>query len=144
MKLLFIFIHCMHSGTFICTLMHTHTHTHAAIWWGARDSRGRYCHGPSRRLPWQHLRHHVSLLGDGASWETELHQTERTPCQDLWYDGKTSVLTAIFYCKLILSLVPRPHPLWGKGSGDIGALFWLCAPTLHHPITRDHHCYFQR
>ena len=35
---------------------------------------------------------------------------------------------------LLYSLVPRPHPLRGKGSGDIRALSWSCAPALHHPI----------
>ena len=27
------------------------------------------------------------------------------------------------------SLIPRPHPQGGKGSGDIGAFSWSCAPS---------------
>lgn len=29
-------------------------------------------------------------------------------------------------------LVPRSHPLQGKGSGSIGAISWSCTPTLYH------------
>ena len=27
------------------------------------------------------------------------------------------------------SLVPRPHPLRGEGSGDIGTISWSCTPS---------------
>ena len=42
-----------------------------------------------------------------------------------------------------ISLVPRPHPPQGKGSGDIGAISWLCWLSSHvtwrlqHPIVES-------
>ena len=39
----------------------------------------------------------------------------------------------------VLSLVPRPHPQNGKGSGDIRALSWLCCVSSH--VTTTRHAY---
>ena len=33
------------------------------------------------------------------------------------------------HCNTKSSLVPRPHPLRGEGSGDIGAISWSCTPS---------------
>ena len=39
----------------------------------------------------------------------------------------------------VTSLVPRPHPQNGKGSGDIRAFSWLCCVSSH--VTTTRHAY---
>ena len=35
----------------------------------------------------------------------------------------------VSHIKATYYLVPRPHPLRGEGSGDIGAISWSCTPS---------------
>ena len=42
-----------------------------------------------------------------------------------------------------VSLLPRPHPLQGKGSGDVRETSWLCVPTLYHFVASVGTYYFQ-
>ena len=42
-------------------------------------------------------------------------------------------------CGTVYSLVSRPHPLRGEGSGDIGAISWLCKLSIH--VTKHNEFY---
>ena len=49
-------------------------------------------------------------------------------------DSLYNIILMLLSASYQYSLIIRPHLLWQKMSGDIGAISWSYKPTLYHVI----------